>query len=546
VRALLGTTVLLLGLVLAEAPAGPAAAHAVLLESVPADGARLAAAPGEVVLRFDEPVRPAGVRLLDRSGHELTEPGGVSAVDTVVRLAVPTALVEGGYVVSYRVTSADGHPVIGSLVFTVGAGGAVPAAPAVATGGSLWVVAALNRAVGFAALLAAAGGALFVLLVAGPTHPLARRLRRGLLAAAAVAAVSGLAAVVLAGGELAGGPPLPALASPSTWALGFGTSLGGSVAVALVGLGTLALGLRRTPSPAATSLVALGSLVALASLGLTGHAAKAPPQALASVAVVLHALAAAFWLGSLGPLAVALRTLPGGEAAVLVRRFSGIATAAVALLVAAGAILSGLQLRAVGHALDTAYGLVWLGKVGLVLLLLVAAALNRRVLTPQLGHDGGAGTRLRWSIAAELGLMAGILALTGFLSATPPPRVLASSGETHPGHGHGDAVAPSFTATSGGSTARLMLESLAHACCRLTIELTGPDGRPLRAAEVTVELALPALKVEPLTRRLDEVAPGRHAGTVELPLPGAWTARVVARIGDFEERVFRFELPVRR
>jgi hypothetical protein len=53
----------------------------------------------------------------------------------------------------------------------------------------------------------------------------------------------------------------------------------------------------------------------------------------------------------------------------------------------------------------------------------------------------------------------------------------------------------------------------------------------LRAAEVTVELAL---GVEPPTRRLEEVALGRHVGTVELPLPGVWTARVAARIGDFE------------
>jgi nitrogen fixation protein FixH len=131
------------------------------------------------------------------------------------------------------------------------------------------------------------------------------------------------------------------------------------------------------------------------------------------------------------------------------------------------------------------------------------------------------------------------------LSATPPPRVLQGPGETHPGHGHGDTRAParSFTATSGGSTARLTLTLLAQRCCRLAVELTGPDGRPLRAAEVTVELALPALRVEPLTRRLAAEAQGRHGGVVELPLAGMWTARIVARIDDFEERVFRFALP---
>ena len=41
--------------------AGQAAAHAVLLETAPAEGARLADAPRSAALRFNEPVTPAAI-----------------------------------------------------------------------------------------------------------------------------------------------------------------------------------------------------------------------------------------------------------------------------------------------------------------------------------------------------------------------------------------------------------------------------------------------------------------------------------------------------
>ena len=57
--------VLLLALALAALQSGPALAHAVLIESVPADGERLDRAPSELRLQFNEPVSPVTVRLLD-------------------------------------------------------------------------------------------------------------------------------------------------------------------------------------------------------------------------------------------------------------------------------------------------------------------------------------------------------------------------------------------------------------------------------------------------------------------------------------------------
>lgn len=54
--------------------AGPAWAHAVLLDTGPADGAALAEPPAAVVLRFNEPVAPVSVRILDGSGRDVAGP----------------------------------------------------------------------------------------------------------------------------------------------------------------------------------------------------------------------------------------------------------------------------------------------------------------------------------------------------------------------------------------------------------------------------------------------------------------------------------------
>src|SRR5690554_2080216 len=113
---------------LATAGFAPAArAHAVLLETVPTDGAILADSPDEILLRFNEPVRPIAVQVLDRSGRTVAAPEHIHAADGTLRIALPAPLPDGGYVVSYRVASADAHPVAGAFLFTVGSAGQTPA-----------------------------------------------------------------------------------------------------------------------------------------------------------------------------------------------------------------------------------------------------------------------------------------------------------------------------------------------------------------------------------------------------------------------------------
>ena len=111
--------VLLLALALAALQSGAAMAHAVLIESVPADGERLDRAPSELRLQFNEPVSPVTVRLLDARMAELPEVTVEPHGDTIV-LRTARPLPHGAYFLSYRVTSLDAHVVAATLRFGVG------------------------------------------------------------------------------------------------------------------------------------------------------------------------------------------------------------------------------------------------------------------------------------------------------------------------------------------------------------------------------------------------------------------------------------------
>jgi methionine-rich copper-binding protein CopC len=96
-----------------------AEAHAALISSSPSDGDVLGGAPAEVVLTFDEDVRPpAFVSVIAPDGANVAD--GEAAIDgpTVTQ---PLRLVpeQGAYSIGYRVVSDDGHPVTGAIHFTV-------------------------------------------------------------------------------------------------------------------------------------------------------------------------------------------------------------------------------------------------------------------------------------------------------------------------------------------------------------------------------------------------------------------------------------------
>jgi copper transport protein len=511
--------------------AGPAAAHAVLLAASPADGQRLDASPPEVVLTFNEPVSPVSLRVLDAAGAVVAGPDGVTAAGSELRLPLPQGLPQGRYLVSYRVTSIDAHPVAGSLVFGVGVAVDGAAAPAAMPDMAGWQIAAsIVRLIADLGLLAAAGLALFTGFVLGPESNDVRSELRGRRRIAALAGMGATTLGVVVQGGLLGDLPALALLTPEPWRLGLASTAGRSAALALVGGALL---LPRTAKP--RTLVA-AALIA-GSFAASGHAAAAPPRWLAMLAVGLHTLGVAFWLGSLVGLEAALAKGPLRRSTATVRRFTRLAVPSVLGLLLAGGLIAGLQIRDADALLTTDYTWLLALKLILVAALLGYALYNNRVLTPRLSRgDGDAAALLRRSVRAELLCIVLILLVTVMLGRTPPPRALAQEQAAGPGI----AI---VTATRG----RLALIELAPAAAgayALTVSLLDAAGRPLTADEVTLRLANATAGIEPLTRPLQRRAAGSHAATLPLTA-GRWSLRIDARIGDFDKLIFETEVRTR-
>src|SRR5207248_11793786 len=87
--------------------------------------------PEVLKLIFNEPVAPLVMRLIAPNGEVITP--SVAAENLIVTLTRPP-LRQGTHVLSWRVVSADGHPVGGVVMFSVGAASEPPSAQALSTG----------------------------------------------------------------------------------------------------------------------------------------------------------------------------------------------------------------------------------------------------------------------------------------------------------------------------------------------------------------------------------------------------------------------------
>lgn len=110
----------LLVLLTALLTAGPASAHDIVTGSDPADGSTVAMAPSRVTVTFDEAPEAAFSTLTvvgpDGAQHQQ---GATTTAGDVVSVGVGALPTAGEYEVGYRIVSSDGHPVTGSVSFTL-------------------------------------------------------------------------------------------------------------------------------------------------------------------------------------------------------------------------------------------------------------------------------------------------------------------------------------------------------------------------------------------------------------------------------------------
>lgn len=117
----------------------PARAHAELESSDPEDGSTLATAPSTISFTFGEEILSQGnaVTLTDVVADERLPVGPVEVDGDTVSVTWPESSPAGEFRAAFRVVSADGHPIDGTITFTVeqavGAESASPSAgPSVA------------------------------------------------------------------------------------------------------------------------------------------------------------------------------------------------------------------------------------------------------------------------------------------------------------------------------------------------------------------------------------------------------------------------------
>jgi copper transport protein len=403
-----------------------------------------------------------------------------------------------------------------------------------------WQFAAMvNRAIGDAALMFAAGGVLFAVLVLHGRIPERLPLRRAVAGAATLAIASMAAGVAITGGWLLGSEP-GALFAAGIWQAGLGTNTASRSAVGAVALALAVLAFAVTPSRAACAIAVVAALMAAGSLALSGHVAGLDPAWPGQLALALHAAAVAFWLGSLWPLHAIVRIQPAAVAARVLRRFSAIAVPAVAMLALAGTGVALTRLRSLDALIGTSYGRLLVFKLAFVAMMIAIAIRNRRTLAPALDAAlPGAGGRLARNIRVEIGFAGAVLLLTAILGHTPPGQD-ADAGHTHTAHS-----GLSVTAESRGHTLRLEVTPAHRGDNQVAVVVTAPSGAPLAAKEAEIALSMPELGIEPLTRPLRRLGDGTFVlDRLDLPVSGRWQIRIDILISDFEKLTFATELAI--
>ena len=557
-------------------PATPALAHATQLSTDPPAGAVLSAAPAEVVVRFSEPIQvvPARTSVTGPDGAR-ADRGRPRATGHTLHIPLRPTGPRGTYLVSYRVISADGHPVGGGWTYSVGAPSAsAPNQPA--TGGAP-VDPVVLAALAIARYLSLAGAA----LVVGAATVLAglwpRRLPRAGPARLAWAGMALVAASTLA--ELyvqaphTTGAALFAVSGGDLRAV-LASQFGGAHVVRLGVLAAAAFPLRALLAGRAgrADRVLLGLLAAVAAVTwpLSGHPGATTLTPLTVLADAAHLAAMAVWLGGLVMLTAFL--LPRGnrrELSAILPVWSRRATWAVVVLGLAGVVQAVVEIGSFGALVDTAYGRLVLAKSALFAAVLGAAWFARRVVlrpaaapaervavpagaaggppagepvdppepadAPAAGgpgdpaRDPAPGTgRLRRAVLVEIAIVAVILALTAVLVQTTPGRNARAAAQQA-------RQPPSYTLSTRLYSLQVDLDPAETGENSLHMYAYAPDGRPIAVKEWRVTAALPAANLGPVQVTVLPITDSHAIGQVSLPRAGSWEFRFTLRTTEIDE-----------
>ncbi|MGK2955620.1 MAG: FixH family protein [Solirubrobacterales bacterium] len=558
---------------------GAASAHAVLESSSPTRGQVLKQAPDEVTFEFNEPVEASfgAVRVFDTEANEVQSgevfrPGGS---DQAIGVALSDDLEDGTYTATYRVVSADAHPISGGLVFTVGKGGGVSdktiseliaqTDSGLVTGVAFW----LDRWIGFLAIALAVGSLAFLVMLWTPLltkhrellEPRAEETGQRLKLILGLAVAAGLIASILAiplQGAIAAGTDFWSALKPEVFGEVVDTRFGMVMVLrilswlSLIPLVLMSTSLtrsdRRFGPTIAFSILTAGFLVV--SPGLAGHASTQDPAWLLFPSDVLHVAAMSIWAGGLAALIFLLpattRGLNSGvdRSSVLtdfLLRFSTVALGCVIVIAVTGTIQAIVEVNSFFALVDTAFGRAVLIKIILFFILIGLGAKNRRRIIPALvarrekgEGPGSPGILARNNLRIEVVIVTVVLAVTAALVSYPPPTT----------EGAGPV---SGSVAAGPDLLEYTVDPARVGSNEVHIYLfDNQTGAPVEIRSLELSFSLPDADIAPIEADLRKSGPGHYvAPAAVLAVKGDWQAEAAVRVSRFDEELVDFEVPVK-
>ncbi len=227
--------------------------------------------------------------------------------------------------------------------------------------------------------------------------------------------------------------------------------------------------------------------------------------------------------------------------ATLIRRFSAVALASVALLLASGVGQSLLELDAWSDLVDSAFGRAILVKVAIFVALIALGAHNRRRSQPRLTRlaadgetPGRTGIALRRALRAEVVLMVLVLGVTAALVSYSPSA--------------GTPSGPySGSAELGSARLELTVDPARAGSNEVHVYLfdARSGAQYDRARRLSIAARERELDIGPIELDVRKAGPGHYTARADLAPAGDWALTVRAPVSDFEELRTELEVPIR-
>jgi copper transport protein len=538
-------TLLVIAVVLAALTATPAAfAHAILEESTPSNNSVVRTSPKTVSLRFNEAVETAfgSIRVYDCGGGRVDAGKILRPTKDSVAVTIDRKLAQGSYTVTWRVISADSHPVAGAFVFNVkkANAGSCKQVFGATTPGTIDALFKFMRGLDFALILLVVGGAIALAVVLRSAVPeLRARLFRILAGLSFGLVIAGALCIVLQG-AVAGGFGLNEAfrwdTVHSVLQTRFGHAFLWQIGIALV-VGALALMASRSRR---LELVPLVALLLIPTISAAGHARTSGP--LAIFLDVFHVAAASTWVGALAFTVLALLLADEDRwplASRAVPRFSLLAVLSVAILIVAGSLRGYQEVRAFHGLWDTTYGQLLLVKIALVLPLLLIGLYNNRYAVPRLKSQIASVVEQRRFLraaGAELAIMAAIVGVTAVLVTEPPAKASVSA-----------AKYATDTIPIGPLELNYLVDPAKTGPNVIHLYFYRPkSGFPASVDDAKMSATLPSKNLGPLRIPLTRIVPSHYTTSVGVfPEPGDWQVTFEIRRGQFQSYTQTVTVPIR-